>query len=110
MVSRLSGKKCRVRGSRLEADRRSGRVKYVHLATDRGSARLPGSDFRMAMGLKSTGFTMAIRGASVIFTGHGWGHGAGMCQDGAVAMAEAGASYREILQHYYSGVKLKNRY
>jgi len=110
VVSRLSGKKCRARGSRLETDRQSGRVKYVHLATDRGSVRLPGSDFRMAMGLKSTGFTMAIRGASVSFAGRGWGHGSGMCQDGAVAMAEAGASYKGILQHYYSGVTLKRRY
>jgi stage II sporulation protein D len=110
VASRLSGKKCRVRGARLEADRQSGRVKYLHLATDRGSVRLPGSDFRMAMGLKSTGFTMAIRGASVSFTGHGWGHGSGMCQDGAVGMAEAGASYKTILHQYYSGVSLKKRY
>jgi stage II sporulation protein D len=64
----------------------------------------------MAMGLKSTGFTMAIRGECVVFTGHGSGHGSGMCQDGAVAMAEGGASYREILRHYYSGVSLKKRY
>jgi peptidoglycan hydrolase-like amidase len=33
-----------------------------------------------------------------------------MCQDGTIAMAEAGASYREILQQYYSGVSLKKRY
>ncbi len=110
VASRLSGKKCRVRGCKLDVDRQSGRVKYLHLATDRGSVRLPGSDFRMALGLKSTGFTMAIRGASVSFTGHGSGHGSGMCQDGAVGMAESGASYKEILQHYYSGISLKKRY
>ena len=110
VASRLSGKKCRVRSGRLESDRQSGRVKYLDFATDRGSVRLPGSDFRMAMGLRSTAFTMAIGGRSVSFTGHGWGHGSGMCQDGAVAMAEAGASYREILQQYYSGVDLKQRY
>ena len=99
-----------MRGCKLEADRQSGRVKYLHFATDRGSVRLPGSDFRMAMGLKSTRFTMAIRGATVVLTGHGWGHGSGMCQDGSVAMAEGGASYKEILLHYYSGVSLKKRY
>jgi stage II sporulation protein D len=110
VASRLSGTKCRVRGCKLDADRQSGRVKYIQLATDRGSVRLPASDFRMAMGLKSTGFTMAIRGASVSFTGHGSGHGSGMCQDGAVGMAESGANYRQILQHYYSGVSLKKRY
>jgi stage II sporulation protein D len=110
VASRLSGKKCRVRGCNIEADRQSHRVKYLHLATDRGSVRLPGSDFRMAMGLKSTGFTMAIRGSTVVFTGHGSGHGSGMCQDGAVGMAEAGANYKQILQHYYSTVSLKKRY
>ena len=110
VASRLSGKTCRVHGSRLEADRGSGRAKYVDLATDRGSVRLPGSDFRMAMGLKSTSFRMTIRGATVHFDGHGSGHGSGMCQEGAVAMAESGVSYREILTHYYSGVTLKKRY
>jgi stage II sporulation protein D len=110
VAGRLSGKKCHVRGARLEDDRCSGRARYVYLTTDHGSLRLPGSDFRMAMGLKSTGFRMAMRGATVHFTGRGSGHGSGMCQDGAVAMAEAGASYREILQQYYSGVSLEKRY
>jgi stage II sporulation protein D len=109
VASRLSAKQCHVRGSKLETDR-SGRVKYVDLATDRGSLRLPGSDFRMAMGLKSTAFTMTIRSRYVAIAGHGWGHGSGMCQDGAVAMAEAGVNYREILQQYYSDVSLKKRY
>jgi len=35
-----------------------------------------------------------------------FGHGVGMCQRGAKAMAEAGASYDEILRHYYSGVEV----
>jgi len=109
VASRLSAKPCHVRGGKLEIDG-SGRVKYVDLTTDRGSLRLPGSDFRMGMGLKSTAFTMTIRSRYVVIAGHGWGHGAGMCQDGAVAMAEAGASYPEILQQYYSGVSLRKRY
>jgi stage II sporulation protein D len=110
VASRLSGKGCRVRTVSLETDRESGRVKYLHLATDHGSSRVPGSDFRMAMGLRSTAFTVSIRGRTVSFTGRGWGHGAGMCQDGAIAMAEAGSGYREILQQYYSGVSLAKRY
>jgi stage II sporulation protein D len=110
VASRVSGKKCRVRSASLETDRQSGRVKHIDLATDRGSLRLTGSDFRMAMGLKSTAFTMTIRSRYVAITGRGWGHGSGMCQDGAMAMAESGASYREILQQYYTGVSLKKRY
>jgi hypothetical protein len=35
-----------------------------------------------------------------------FGHGVGMCQEGASAMAQRGASYREILQHYYTGVQI----
>jgi stage II sporulation protein D len=109
VASRFSAKQCHVRGTKLETDR-SGRVKYVDLVTDRGRLRLPGSDFRMAMGLRSTAFTVSFRGRTVSFSGRGWGHGSGMCQDGAIAMAEAGASYWEILQQYYSGVNLKKRY
>ena len=110
VVSRLSGKKCRVRRSRLELDPQSRRARYVYLETDRGGVRLSGSDFRMAMGLKSTSFSMTIRGATVHFTGRGFGHGSGMCQDGALGMAASGSGYRQILLHYYSGVSLEKRY
>lgn len=43
---------------------------------------------------------------AVTFTGGGFGHGAGMCQQGAIGMAEAGYSYREILRHYYLGAEV----
>lgn len=110
VVSRLSGKKCRVRRSRLELDHQSRRVRYLCLETDRGGVRLSGSDFRMAMALKSTSFSMTIRGATVHFAGRGFGHGSGMCQEGALGMAASGSSYRQILLHYYSGVSLEKRY
>lgn len=35
-----------------------------------------------------------------------YGHGVGMCQRGAIKMAEEGATYKEILWHYYSGVEI----
>ncbi len=43
-------------------------------------------------------------GGSVVFTGRGWGHHVGMSQYGALAMAEAGSDYAEILGHYYGGL------
>ncbi len=44
------------------------------------------------------------RGRDVLtFTGEGWGHGLGMSQWGARIMAEEGASYTDILGHYYTG-------
>jgi len=35
-----------------------------------------------------------------------WGHGVGMCQEGAIAMARRGATFDEILRHYYTGISL----
>jgi SpoIID/LytB domain protein len=43
-----------------------------------------------------------------VFYGGGWGHGVGLCQDGAGGMAELGRSYRDILLHYYRGATLKS--
>ena len=43
-----------------------------------------------------------------VFTGRGFGHGVGMSQWGAQGMALAGASYEEILKHYYTGISLTN--
>jgi stage II sporulation protein D len=108
VISRLSGTSTRVRSFSLDTDRQSGRVRYLRLGTDRGEVRVQGADFRFGMGLKSQNFVMGISGSTVSFTGRGWGHGSGMCQDGAVA--QAGSSCRQILLHYYSGVSLKKRY
>ena len=41
-----------------------------------------------------------------ILWGHGWGHGAGLCQIGAAVMASEGKSYEEILSYYYVGSRL----
>jgi stage II sporulation protein D len=45
-------------------------------------------------------------GALLVFTGHGWGHGVGMSQYGAYGYAQHGATYAEILDHYYPGTAL----
>src|SRR3990170_641906 len=42
----------------------------------------------------------------VTITGGGWGHGIGMPQYGAKALAESGSSAQEILQHFYQGAGL----
>jgi SpoIID/LytB domain protein len=42
--------------------------------------------------------------------GAGWGHGVGMCQTGAALMALRGQNFLQILQHYYTGVKLEKEY
>ena len=43
----------------------------------------------------------------LLVQGYGAGHGVGMSQWGAKAMAERGANFRKILRHYYTGVQIK---
>jgi stage II sporulation protein D len=44
--------------------------------------------------------------AEFVFLGRGWGHGVGLCQNGAFGMALAGESYDRILRHYYTGIDI----
>lgn len=43
------------------------------------------------------------------FVGGGWGHGIGLCQEGAAGRARGGANYRQILEHYYPGANIERR-
>ena len=43
----------------------------------------------------------------LIFAGMGYGHGVGMSQYGAKGMAEAGFTYKEIIQYYFTGTYVK---
>ena len=61
--------------------------------------------------LNSTRFVIEEQADSVAFLGQGFGHGVGLCQEGAIHMAELGYSYKEILDFYYTGIhfiQLKN--
>jgi hypothetical protein len=48
-------------------------------------------------------------GALFVFSGHGWGHGVGMSQYGAYGYALHGATFQQILAHYYPGTTLARR-
>ncbi len=63
---------------------------------------LTGQQLRRALGLRSAHFTVRSEQGGLLFSVQGYGHGVGMSQAGAQAMARQGASYREILRHYYS--------
>ena len=56
--------------------------------------------------LYSSWFEVTHENGVWTLTGHGWGHGAGLCQIGAAVMASEGKSYEEILQYYYAGARL----
>ena len=65
-----------------------------------------GTTLRSALNLRSTAFMVAVTPNSVTITTRGFGHRVGMSQYGADAMALEGSDYREILTHYYQGVRL----
>lgn len=60
-----------------------------------------GPALRTALSLRSPCFTVACKDDTFTFTVHGYGHNVGMSQAGAKYMAEQGATYKEILAHYY---------
>ena len=58
--------------------------------------------------LKSTFFELTPYTDHVLLIGRGFGHGSGMCQEGAMRMASQGHSYVDILHYYYKNVHLIN--
>ena len=67
---------------------------------------IPLKTIRADFQLKSTYFSIEQVGNSVVFNGRGYGHGVGLCQEGAMRMAELNHSYKEILNFYYKDVHL----
>ncbi len=65
-----------------------------------------GNEIQSAFSLKSNNFTLKYDGEKFLFTVTGNGHGVGMSQYGADFMARQGATYEEILKHYYTGVEI----
>jgi stage II sporulation protein D len=56
--------------------------------------------------LKSSRFSVSRNGSSFIFRGSGFGHGLGLCQNGAHVMARRGATCENILGHYFPGTSI----
>lgn len=83
-----------------------GRVVSMRLEGTSGSRTISGRELRQALNLRSTLFTIAIADNTIRIDGRGFGHGIGMSQWGAFAMAQQGYSYQQILSHYYQGTAL----
>ena len=81
------------------------RAVTLQFTTPRGNKTLSCAKFRLAVGaslLKSCKITSVTKsGSGFVFEGHGYGHGIGMCQDGAKGMAEDGKNYKRILANYF---------
>ncbi len=109
MGSRVAGREVR----EVTVTRRSpaGRAIELRVTTDVAQVTLQRFDLRQALGLPEMLFTVQkVRGAQgeaeFVFLGRGWGHGVGLCQNGAFGMALAGYSYDQILRHYYTGIEI----
>lgn len=73
-----------------------------------GDMTVTGNEIRTALGLRSADFQVRIEGNDAVITTKGFGHGVGMSQYGANAMAKEGKTWQEILAHYYPGSEIKN--
>lgn len=80
-----------------------GHVKSIVI----GSVSIPGTKIRTLFNLRSTKFDISFENDMVTFSVTGYGHGVGMSQYGANAMAKEGKSYTEILAHFYRGTTMR---
>ena len=84
----------------------SGRVKKIILNDD-PKLTISGEELRRMFRLKSSKFNIFESGNLLFIEGAGYGHGVGMCQDGAFYLSEMGLDYDKIIKHYYQGVEIK---
>ncbi|HKZ77995.1 MAG TPA: SpoIID/LytB domain-containing protein [Pyrinomonadaceae bacterium] len=90
----------------------TGRVELIALEGD-GHRTVSGWDLKIIVGrklgwhlLKSSRFDVECNGAGFVFHGTGFGHGLGLCQEGAHVMAGRGATYTAILAKYFPGLEV----
>jgi len=69
-----------------------------------GTFSIPLTTMRSELSLRSTFFSVFAGSDSVVLSGKGYGHGVGLCQEGAMMMASKGFKYPEIISFYYTGV------
>ena len=84
----------------------TGRIKKVEI----NNKKFTGTEVAYSLGIRSNYFNVYIENNKVVVITRGFGHGVGMSQYGAEGMAINGYSYKEIIEHYYSGTTIKNLY
>ena len=93
---------------------KSGRLMAIELVGTRAKQKVYKElNIRKLFGMLRSGlFIIETENRSGVkyykFTGAGWGHGVGMCQDGAKGMGLSGKNYEEILNHYFSNSEILN--
>lgn len=86
-------------------DQESRKAFYIH-----PSLGVPLRDLRKKFKLKSTYFSTQLIGDQVVISGRGFGHGVGLCQEGAMGMANAGYNYKQISLYYFNKIKVIDYY
>jgi stage II sporulation protein D len=87
----------------------SGFIQKTRMAEySAGKVSVPFSELRNALGLRSSFFSVYPQGNNVVLKGRGYGHGVGLCQQGAMVMASKGFDFRKIIDFYYAGVTVRN--
>jgi SpoIID/LytB domain protein len=99
----------RLTGIQIVKRDHTGRAEFLQLDGKRRIV-VRGWDFKMIVGrslgwnmIKSSRFEASREGADFVFRGSGFGHGLGLCQEGAHEMARLGFSYSQIVSHYFPG-------
>ena len=83
----------------------SGRIKLLLMNQDEKLV-ITGEQLRRLFSLKSSKMTIEIDDQFVHFQGKGFGHGVGMCQDGAQTLGKKGWDFKKIIKHYYRNVEI----
>ena len=103
------GEKTGVRGvKRLEVEKTTdeGRVLTLKIVGENGGRTLERLDVRFKLGLPEILFKVLPVADGVFFLGGGWGHGVGMCQEGAFGMGAYGLDFKTILNYYYPNFQI----
>lgn len=96
----------RVKADSFRVDRdKSGRVKRI-LVNDNSMLSISGEELRRMFNFRSSKFQILDSGPGLVIDGAGFGHGVGMCQDGAYHLSKMGLDYDKIIKHYYRGVEI----
>ena len=82
----------------------SGRIKTIKI----GNLNLSGVEVRTLLGLRSANFEVSLDGDNIKFSVKGYGHGVGMSQTGANTLAKEGKNYKDIINHFYANVEIKD--
>jgi stage II sporulation protein D len=112
-LARAAGLSGKATSARIAARTATGRAERVEVGAGGRTASVAAVDLRQRLGferLPSLAFEVRRADGAFLLEGRGRGHGAGLCQWGAAALARGGMGYREILARYYPGTEVVRMY